>query len=92
MTVRRSSTREKLLLFLGAGSSRASGYALTKEVLPEILRRLRSSGRGFEDRELRKEAGRLKKVLERLLPGLDDETSDDAGGMFVHARGGAATA
>jgi hypothetical protein len=40
----------RTILFLGAGASRALGYPLTAEILPEILRRLKDGddGGGFE--------------------------------------------
>jgi hypothetical protein len=60
-------------LFLGAGSSRAIGYALTAEILPEIRRRL-ADPKGFSLRSVRDAAEELKLLLRTFCP--DDAIAD----------------
>jgi NAD-dependent SIR2 family protein deacetylase len=60
------SRKRRVLLFVGAGASRACGYPLTSDILPEILRRLKE--RQFNDRHIKAHAGALQKMLSRLVP------------------------
>src|SRR5262245_24841396 len=62
------------VLFLGAGASRPFGVPVTREILPQILRRL-AQHRVFRSpagsrRESQQATAELKKLLLRLLPGL----------------------
>lgn len=56
---------KRVVLFLGAGASRACGYPLNEEILPEILRRLQEDD--FNDEHIEKHARELKKVFRALL-------------------------
>jgi NAD-dependent SIR2 family protein deacetylase len=58
--------RERIVLFTGAGASRACGYPTNEEILPEIERRLIEDD--FDDEHIEKHAGELKRVLAALLP------------------------
>ena len=58
-------TPKRIVLFLGAGASRACGYPLNDEILPEILRRLDEDD--FDDKHLDKHAKELKKIFKALL-------------------------
>jgi hypothetical protein len=73
-------TDRRDVLFVGAGLSAAFGYALTSEILPEIMKRLRA--RELFDRTFDNEAADLRFEIEGLLrvfmPGL---LADDTGEM-----------
>ena len=61
-----SKARDRVVLFVGAGASRACGYPTNNEILPEILRRLRENAFGDEHIDPRRKD--LQKFLARLLP------------------------
>jgi NAD-dependent SIR2 family protein deacetylase len=61
-----SNKREQVVLFVGAGVSRACGYPTNNEILPEILRRLRQND--FEDEHIDPRRLELQRFLGRLLP------------------------
>jgi hypothetical protein len=56
---------KRVVLFLGAGASRACGYPLNDEILPEILRRLEEDD--FEDELIDMHAKELKRAFKALL-------------------------
>jgi NAD-dependent SIR2 family protein deacetylase len=56
---------KRVVLFLGAGASRACGYPLNDEILPEILRRLDQDD--FDDELIDMHAKELKKTFRALL-------------------------
>jgi NAD-dependent SIR2 family protein deacetylase len=58
---------QRLVLFVGAGASRACGYALNSEVLPEIYERLASDE--FGDEHVDEWRGPLLRFLDHLMPG-----------------------
>lgn len=62
-----SARARRLVLFVGAGSSRACGYPVTSEILPRILDRL--AQRKFGDRYVDAHRAALRKLLHRLVPG-----------------------
>jgi NAD-dependent SIR2 family protein deacetylase len=66
---RRKKRIKRQILFVGAGASRACGYPLTSEILPEIKRRL--STNTFDDEHIEKHEGGLRRLLRRLVPGSD---------------------
>jgi hypothetical protein len=57
------------VVFLGAGTSRAFGHALTSDILPQIVRRLRSDS--FRDKRLKDDRARaiLEAAIQAILPG-----------------------
>jgi NAD-dependent SIR2 family protein deacetylase len=59
-------SRESVVLFVGAGASRACGYPTNDEILPEILRRLRENA--FHDEHIDPRRAELRRFLSRLLP------------------------
>jgi hypothetical protein len=64
---------QRHVVFLGAGASRAMGYALTSEILPSITRRLSA---GFGDERLDNDDARntLEHCLKAALPALDSQS------------------
>lgn len=56
----------RTVVFVGAGASRACGYPVTSEILPEILRQL--DQKKFGDEHIDAHAPRLRKFLKKLLP------------------------
>jgi hypothetical protein len=67
---RQTDQRETVAIFLGAGASRAFGYPLTSDLLPDLCKFLKDGtlyrwGYGDEDQEL------LRRGLRSLFPGID---------------------
>ncbi len=58
--------KPRLVLFVGAGASRACGYPLTGDILPAILKQVRAGT--FNDEHLQANSSALKKSLKKLLP------------------------
>jgi NAD-dependent SIR2 family protein deacetylase len=56
----------RVVLFVGAGASRACGYPLTGDILPEILRRLKTGT--FNDVHIQNHAPALRRMLSHLIP------------------------
>jgi NAD-dependent SIR2 family protein deacetylase len=54
-----------LVLFVGAGASRACGYPLTSDILPEIIRRVKA---GRFDEHIDRHAVGFKRLLSNLVP------------------------
>jgi NAD-dependent SIR2 family protein deacetylase len=71
--------QKRIVLFLGAGSSKAIGLPLTAEILPEILRRLREDAGLFDKRNplgYKKDTD-LKKLFALLTPGIFETSPGD---------------
>ncbi len=68
----------KIAVFLGAGASKAFGYPLTSEILPEMLRRI-AAGKlfGATGEQAEKDRQFLGQFLQELLPGLDRTKPED---------------
>ena len=63
---------KRIVLFVGAGASRACGYPITGDILPEILHCLEtgkfSNGKDFEDEHIQAHARPLLSILRHLVP------------------------
>jgi hypothetical protein len=55
------------VVFVGAGASRAFGYALTSEILPELWKRLKANKLGIGEEESRV----VRRVVRGIVPGID---------------------
>src|SRR5688572_9931283 len=70
----------RTVLFLGAGASRPFGFPMTAEILPEILKRLRSRGLFRGDGAAREPGAsahhELEDLLGRFLPALLDDVRE----------------